>query len=209
MGGRRPPGRGRMPAPRRSPVNPPKRNTGSGCSGSFSGSKQARYRLFGSYRSNFLRHYCETAERVRTKCRADCDVGRIATAGDQHPPDARDVVARIKGVPLATDIGFEPGCEIHRRIRDWYADIAQIARAVSRRDVHAATEGHGEGRIVPADAGAIAISFPRRPGGARVFVAEGNVLVNVIANGLDAGPAERRIAEPRPGDIGQPVGLAI
>jgi hypothetical protein len=35
----------------------------------------------------------------------------IATAGDQHPADARDVVARVEDVPLATEIGFEPGCE--------------------------------------------------------------------------------------------------
>src|SRR5438270_2667155 len=155
MGGRRPPWRGRMPVPRRSPVNPRKRNTGSGCSGLFSGSKPARYRLFGSYRCNFLRHYRKAAERVRTKCRADCDIGRIATAGNQHPPDARDVVARIKSVPLATYIGFEPGCEIHRRVRDWYADIAQITRAVPRRDAHTATERDREVSKVPADASAI------------------------------------------------------
>ena len=41
-------------------------------------------------------------------------------------------------------------------------------------------------RIIPADAGAIAEGFPSRPAGAGVFVAEGDVLVNVIADGLDA-----------------------
>src|SRR6201993_2699650 len=178
-----------MPVPRRSPVKPRRRSPGSGFLAPSSGSRPARYRLFGLYRSDFLGNYGETAERVRAEGRGNCDVCRIAPAGDQHAADAWDVVARIKSVPLAADIGFEPGCEIHRRVRDRHADIAQIARAVSRRDVHAATEGDGEVGIVPADAGAIAVSFPGRPGGARVLIAEGNVLVNVIADGLDPAPA--------------------
>jgi hypothetical protein len=64
-------------------------------------------------------------------------------------------------------------------------------------------------RIVPADAGAIAISFPRRPGGARVFVAEGNVLVNVVADGLNPAQGERDFPEQRPCDLGKAVGLVI
>ena len=134
-------------------------------------------------------------ERIHSESRADRDICRVATTGDQHPADARDVVPSVKGVPLAADICFEPGCEIHRRVRGWHADIAQIAGAVSRRDVHAATERDGEVRIIPADAGAIAVSFPGGPGGARMLVPEGNVLVNVVADGLDAGPTERAFAE--------------
>src|SRR5260370_14562771 len=149
-----------MPVPRRSPVNPRARNTGSRCSGSFRSSKPAKHRLSGPYCRDLLGHNGKAAERVWTKGRADRDIGRVPPAGDQHPPDARDVVARIKSVPLATDIGFEPGCEIHRCVRDWYADIAQIAGAVSRRDVHAATERHYEVRIFAADARAIAVNFP-------------------------------------------------
>lgn len=38
-------------------------------------------------------------------------------------------------------------------------------------------------------------------------VAEGGVLV--IADGLDAAPAERRLSEQRQGDLGEPVRLAI
>ena len=88
-----------------------------------------------------------------------------------------------KGVPLAREIGFEPGCEIHRRDR--------------------------EVRIIPANAGAIAEGFPGRPAGAGVFVAEGDVPVYVVADGRDAAPAERRLSEQRSGDLGEPVGLAI
>jgi len=145
--------------------------------------------------SDFLSPYHEAAERVRTEGRADCDVRSIATASDQYSADAWDVVAGVKGVPVAADVGFEPGCEIHRCVRDRHADIAQITGAVSRRDVHAATEGDGEVGIVPADAGAIAVSFPGRPSGTRVFIAEGNVLVNIIADGLDPPPAERSFPE--------------
>src|SRR5271155_3246754 len=160
-------------------------------------------------RLHCLGHYGEAAERIRTESRADRDVRGIAPAGDQHAADPGDVVACIKGVPLATEIGFEPGCEVHRRVRDRDADIAKIARAVARRDVHAAAEGDSEVRIVSADAGAIAVGFPRRPGVARMFVAEGNVVVNVIAYGLHTGPAERGFLEQRPCDIGQPVGFAV
>ena len=133
----------------------------------------------------------------------------------QHPPhrargrdaaDAGYVVARIKGVPRAADIGFEPGRKIHRRIRDSDANIAQITGAVPRRDVHAATERDCQVSEVPADAGAIAIRLPRRPGGACVFVAEGNVLVSVIADGLDPAPAGWGFPEQRPRDLGKPVG---
>src|SRR5689334_21106871 len=99
-------------------------------------------------------------------------------------------MARVERVPLAADIGFEPGREIHRSVRDRHPDIAEIAGAIASRDVHAAAERDRQVSKVPADAGAIAVSFPRCPGGARVFVAEDNVLVNVIADGLDTGPAE-------------------
>jgi len=65
---------------------------------------------WGSFcRCDFFGPYREAAERVRTESGADRDVSRVATAGDQHPADARDVVARVKGVPLAAEIGFEPG----------------------------------------------------------------------------------------------------
>jgi hypothetical protein len=42
-------------------------------------------------------------------------VGGIATLGDQDTPDPRLVVARIEGMPLATQIGLEPRGEIHGR----------------------------------------------------------------------------------------------
>jgi hypothetical protein len=61
------------------------------------------------YRCDFFGQYRKAVERIRTESRADRDISGVATAGDQHPADARGVVARVKGVPLATEIGFEPG----------------------------------------------------------------------------------------------------
>ena len=80
--------------------------------------------------------------------------------------------------------------------------------AVTRRDVYAATQRDREVRIIAADAGAIAEGFPGRPTVACVFVAEGDVLGNVVADGLDAAPAEWRLPEQRPGGLGEPVALA-
>ena len=63
--------------------------------------------------------------------------------------------------------------------------------------------------IVPAHAGTIAVSFPGGPACPRVLIAEGNVLVNEVADGLNPSPAERRSSEQRPRDIRKPVGLAV
>jgi delta-aminolevulinic acid dehydratase/porphobilinogen synthase len=52
------------------------------------------------YRCDFFGPYRKAAERART--RADRDVRRIATAGDQHAANVRDVVTRVEGVPLPT-----------------------------------------------------------------------------------------------------------
>jgi hypothetical protein len=60
------------------------------------------------YRCDFFGQYRKAVERIRTETGADRDISRVATAGDQHSANARDVVARIKGVPLAAEIGFEP-----------------------------------------------------------------------------------------------------
>jgi hypothetical protein len=64
-------------------------------------------------------------------------------------------------------------------------------------------------RKIAADAGAIAVGFLSRSACASVFIAEGYVLVNVVANGLDAAPTERCLPEQRPCNLGKSVGLAI
>jgi hypothetical protein len=139
----------------------------------------------------------------------DRNIRRVAAAGDQDPADARHVVARVKDVPLATDIGFEPGGKIHRRIGDRHTDIAEVTGAIARRDIQATAEGDREVGIIAAHAGAIAERLPRGPAGAGVFVAKSDVLVDVVAHRLDPAPSRRRLAEERPRDVGQPIGLAV
>ena len=41
-------------------------------------------------------------------------------------------------MPAVTEIDFEPGAEVHRLIVERHADVAEIAGAVTRRNVHAA-----------------------------------------------------------------------
>src|SRR5207302_2933434 len=138
---------------------------------------------------DFFRPYRKAAERVRTEGRGDRDIRRVAAARDQRPADARDVVARVENVPLTTEIDFEPGREIHRRIRYRHADIAEIAGAIPCRDVHAAAESDREVGKIAADAGTVAIGFPGGSAGTRVLVAKGDVLVNKVADRLDPAPA--------------------
>src|SRR4026209_2894861 len=92
----------------------------------------------------------ETRERVGTEGVADRDIRRIASTRDQRAADPRDVVPWIERVPAASDIGFEPGGEIHRTIRRRHADIAEIAGAVAGRNVHAAAERDRQMREVAA-----------------------------------------------------------
>ena len=57
-----------------------------------------------------------------------------------------------KAVPGAAKIGFEPAGKVHRRVRRRQADVAEIAGAIARRNVHAATQRDREMREVAADA---------------------------------------------------------
>src|SRR5688572_27472485 len=69
---------------------------------------------------------------------ADGDVDGVTATGDQNATDARRVVAGVEGVPLPAEVGFEPAGEVHRRVWGRQADVAEIAGAVPRGNVHAA-----------------------------------------------------------------------
>ena len=56
-------------------------------------------------------------ERIRAERGSDGDIGRVAATRHQHAADARNVVARIEGVPAIAQIDLEPGGEIHRPVR--------------------------------------------------------------------------------------------
>src|SRR6516164_3370537 len=158
---------------------------------------------------DFLGHHLEPAEYIGPEGRADRDIGGVAAARHQHPTDARVVVAGVDRMPCPAEINLEPGREIHRRRVGRDADIAEIASAIARRDVHAAAEGDRQMREIATHAGAVTITFPRRPAVAGVLVAEGDMAVDVVEDRLHPAPTEWRGLEQRPGDVGQPVGLAI
>jgi KUP system potassium uptake protein len=64
---------------------------------------------------------------VRAEGRDHRNVRRVAASGDQDAANPARVVAGIKGVPAAADIGFHPGIEIHRRGVWRHANIAYPA----------------------------------------------------------------------------------
>src|SRR5712672_4758792 len=74
----------------------------------------------------------------------DWNVCGIAALGDQDAADPRNVVARIEGVPVAADIGFEPAGKIACGVGRRHPDVAEIAGAIARRNVHAAAERDGK-----------------------------------------------------------------
>jgi hypothetical protein len=60
------------------------------------------------------------------------------------------VVARIHCVPTSVQEGLKPGAEINGIGIDRNANVAEIARAISRRNIHAPAKGDGELREVSA-----------------------------------------------------------
>ena len=62
-------------------------------------------------------------------------------------------------------------------------------------NVHAAAEGDSKMRVIPADAGTVAVGFPGCAASACMLIAEDDVLVHIITNSLHPSPARRRRSE--------------
>src|SRR4029453_9937953 len=127
----------------------------------------------------------ETRKRVGTERVADRHIRRIASTGDEHAADPRDVVPRVKRVPAPSDIRLKPGGKIHRTIRRWDADVAEITRAVASRNVHAAAECGRQIPVIAAPAFAFLQSLPRRSRRSRILIAERDVAMDVVADGVN------------------------
>ena len=137
----------------------------------------------------------EPGEHALTESCADRDIGGVASSGHKDPANSRLIVPRVKGVPARAEIDFKPGAEIHRRRVRRDADIAEVAGAISRRDVHAPTQGNGQMRKIPADTASFVISLPRCFGWSSVLVSENNMLMNKIYVRLHSRPTRRNGAE--------------
>ncbi len=89
------------------------------------------------------------------------------------------------------------------------ADVAEIAGGVSGGDIQAAEERDQQMGEIAADALALPVDIVGGFGRAGEFIAELNVVVDPVADGLNAGPAEGGVTEQFPGGITEVVGFAI
>ena len=96
-------------------------------------------------------------------------------------------------MPAQKDL--EPRGKIHRSVRRRYADIPEVAGAITCWNVHAAAKRDGKMRIVAANPAALVEDLPGRHRRARMLVAKNNVVVNEIANGLNARPTRSYISK--------------
>ena len=99
-------------------------------------------------------------------------IGSVTAMRNENAPDPRGIVPRIEGMPPAAEIDFYPRGEIHRRIRRRKADIRDVAGAIPRRDVQAATESNRQMREVAAHPAALCLCLKRGSGDPRMLVAE-------------------------------------
>ena len=111
-------------------------------------------------------------------------IAGVSTACHQYPADARGVVARVEGVPAVSEIRFEPAREVHGSGYRRDSNIAEIAGAVARRNVHAATERDGEVSVVSANAAPLVVGLQSGSRAPRVLVAEFDVAVDEVADAV-------------------------
>jgi len=146
---------------------------------------------------------------VGSKRRRNGDIAGITASRHQDATPAGYIVARVEGVPAAADPCLEPGSEVANVVRRGHSEIAQVAGAVSRRDIQAAAEGDSKMHVVAADPGSCVIGLHCAAGCTGVLVVEGNVIMNIIADRLHARVAGSCAAEELPGHLRQQVSFAI
>ena len=92
--------------------------------------------------------------------------------------------------------------KIHGRVDRWYADVAQVPCAVTRRNVQAPTQRYRQVSEVPANSLALLERFEGRPRGPRELVTESQVPMDEITNRLHAGPTGVCRTKLAPGELG-------
>ncbi len=158
---------------------------------------------------NFIRPHPEAFQNIGSESRGDRNITRVSSPRHQNAAHARHIVARIERVPAAANPGLEPCREIADSIWRGRSDIAQVAGAVSCRNVHTAAEGDCEMRVIAAYAGPLIKGFYGTASGAGVLVVKCNMIVNVVADGLNSRVSWSHVAEELPCGLRQPVGLTI
>jgi len=115
----------------------------------------------------------------------------------------------IHGVSTPIEIDLKLGAEIHGIGINRNADVAEIAGAIPRGNVHAPAERYGEMREVAAYTNAFMQGIAGAAGGARIRITEADLRVHEIANRLHALAAAQHHPEIRPGEIREIVAIAI
>ena len=128
----------------------------------------------------------------------DGDIGRVAASRDEHSSNPGHIVPWIERVPGATEIDFNPRCKIHHAVRRQRPHVAQVSGAVPRRNIHAAAESNSQVREVATDAHTLVERLPSCPRGARFLIVERDMVVDKIADRLNARPSRRGLTESRP-----------
>src|ERR1700732_4691234 len=119
------------------------------------------------------------------------------------------IVPGVKGEPATIQEHLVPRAEIHRGWIGWNADVAEVARAVAGRDVHASGKRHGKMGEIPADAAAFLVALRRGAVPPGMVVAEFNAAVGVVADRLRPLPASLDAAEERPSQVRKLLGVAV
>ena len=156
-----------------------------------------------------LGHHFKAREIGDAKGGRHRDVRGVTTAPHENAADSGMIVTRVHRVPTPIEKHLEPGAEIHRVDVDRNADVAEIASAIARGNVHAAAERNREMGEVAADADAFVHGIAGAAGWARVWITEADLRVNEIADRLHDARAAGQFSEPRPGEIGELVAVAI
>src|SRR6202000_476409 len=119
------------------------------------------------------------------------------------------VVPGVEGKPSPTEEHLEPGAEVHGRRIARYSDVAQIARAIARRNIHAPAQRDRQMSKDATDADPFLMAFGCGAVAPRVLITELNTVVDIVADRLHALPCALDIAEERPGEIAEFLGVAV
>src|SRR5436190_7282658 len=87
----------------------------------------------------FIRPDGESLQRIGSESSGDSHIARIPAPRHQNAAHTGYIVARIERMPPAAD-GFEPRREVAYAVRWRCSQIAQVPRAVSRRNIHTTAE---------------------------------------------------------------------
>ena len=150
----------------------------------------------------------EVGEVGAAEAGGDGYVGGVAAGGHEDAAYARVIVAGVHVPPAAVEPDLVPGAEV-AGAGEGDADVADVAGDVAGGNLHGAGEGDGEVLIVAADADALGEDVHGGHGGASLFVVEGYLTVDPVADGGGQGPAGAKVAEEVMSDAAEEVDFAV